>query len=66
MDRARAAHLIPGSLGRNEANQAENLSHGGPGPDVGKANTRHDGDSQNSLQGHRGLRDDTVKGEIAS
>ncbi len=66
MDRARAAHLIPRSLGRNEANQAEKLSHGDPGPDVGKANTRHDGDSQDSLQGRGGLRDDTVEGRIAS
>jgi hypothetical protein len=66
MDRARAAHLIPRSLGRNEANQAEDVSHGNPGPDVGKANTRHGGDSQDSLQGHRGFRDDTGEGRIAN
>ena len=44
MDRARAAHLISGGLAWDEADQAEDFSHGDPGPDFSEANTRHAGD----------------------
>ena len=44
MDRARAAHLISGGLAGDEADQAEDFSHGHPGPDFSEANTRHGGD----------------------
>jgi hypothetical protein len=65
MDRARAAHLIPGSLAGDEADQAEDFSHGDPGPDLGEANTRHDGGSQDPVRGRRGPRGDADADGIA-
>lgn len=54
MDRARATHLIPGSLAGHEAEQFEHFGHGDPGPDLGEANTRHDGGPQDPDRGRRG------------
>ena len=44
MDRARAAHLISGDLAGDEADQAEDVSQGRPGPDLSEANAPHGGD----------------------
>src|SRR5262249_5935820 len=54
MDRARAAHLISGGLAGDEADQAEDFSHGHPGPDFSEANTRHGGGPQDPGGGRRG------------
>ena len=54
MDRTRAAHLISGGLAGDEGDQAEDFSHGHPGPDFSEANTRHGGRSQDPVGDRRG------------
>jgi hypothetical protein len=44
MDRTRAAHLIPGDLAGDEADQVEDLSQRDPGADLGEVNAWHGGD----------------------
>ena len=56
MDRARAAHLIPRGLAGDEADEAEDLSDGDPGPDFREANARHGGDPKAESQSSRSQR----------
>jgi hypothetical protein len=63
MDRARAAHLIAGSLAGNEADQPEHFGHGDPGPDFSEANTGHGKRSQDTVAGHCGRRGDVTGAE---
>ena len=60
MDRARAAHLISGGLAGDEADQAEDFSHGDFGPNFSEANSRHGGGSQDLVGGRRGPRGDAL------
>jgi len=46
MDRARATHLIPGGLPRDEGEQAQDVRHRGLGADCSEVNAGHEDASQ--------------------
>jgi len=55
VDRARAAHLIPGAQASHEADEVQDVSQGDPGSDFGKVKARLGGGSQGRATRGRSL-----------
>ena len=58
--------LISGGLAGDDADQAEDFSHGHPGPAFSEANTRHGGGSQDPVGGRRGPKERCLESECES